>query len=223
MTAFAFDREQMPFGVARLPVDARGYVIPWFVDRRADKDGEPDFRVADSRKHKVAIRERRCWVCGLPIRNPEFAFVAGPMCGINRASSEPPCHIECARWSAKACPFLSFPKRVRDEVGLPENRTIAGVAIKRNPGVVMVWICRNYQTYRAGGLMFEIGEPSAVEWFAEGRTATRDEVLQSIATGIPILVKEANKEGPDALAALARMTLDFKRWIPAPEATHAEA
>ena len=215
MTAFAFDRSQMPFGIGRLPVDGRGYVVPWFVDRRADRGSQPDFRVADARKQKKAIQERRCWVCGLPIREPDFAFVAGPMCGVNRTSAEPPTHVECARWSARACPFLSFPKRVRDEVGLPVNRTVAGVGILRNPGVVMVWICRTYQTYRAGGVLFEIGEPSAVEWVCEGREATRSEVMESVRTGLPLLAAEANKEGPEAFRALTRMSRDFSKWIPA--------
>jgi hypothetical protein len=137
----------MPTGIALLHTDTRGFPVPWFVDRKAPlHNGNPDFRIMDGDRFKLALRERRCWVCGLPIRDDVFAFVAGPMCGINRTSAEPPCHVACARWSARACPFLSFPKRTRDSTGLPGDASMAGLGITRNPGVAMLWLCSTYET-----------------------------------------------------------------------------
>lgn len=211
-SGFAFDRAGMPFGIARLKVDARGFAVPWFVDRRADRpDGEPDFRVMDPRRQKLAIKERRCWVCGLPIREKFFAFVVGPMCGVNRVSSEPPCHLACARWSARACPFLSHPKRIRDETNMPPNPSMAGVGIPRNPGVALLWICRAYKTFHHNGVLFDLGDPVAVEWIAEGREATRAEVMQSVVDGLPALRNMALMDGPDAIAELDGQIARFYR------------
>lgn len=177
----------LPSRMRRLPVDHRGFPVPWFV---AWIDGVPSFPVADGRKFNVAWKEGRCWVCGGHLGRVK-AFVVGPMCAVNRTSSEPPSHLECARFSARNCPFLIKPrmKRVGEEnlpCGVEEP---AGTMIRRNPGAALVW-----QTLRAsrwadgrGGHLFDIGKPHAVEWFAEGQAASREEVLESIRTGLPLL------------------------------------
>jgi hypothetical protein len=184
---FPFNRATMPVGIARLSVDTRGYPVPWFVDKAAPYiNGNPDFRIMDGAHLKLAIREKRCWVCGMKLGAGAFAFLAGPMCGVNRTTAEPPSHIECAQWSAVACPFMSHPKRVRDVRDLPPGQ-MAGVGILRNPGVAMVWVCDAYETWRPpnGGVLFELGEPSRVEWVREGREATRGEIMESVETGLP--------------------------------------
>jgi hypothetical protein len=220
MTAFALQREHMPPGIFARPVDARGYVIPWFVDRRAPKrpDGNPDFRIMDGKRLELAIDEHRCWVCGwrIPQRVP-FAFLAGPMCGINRISAEPPSHVDCARWSARACPFLSFPKRQRDEDGMPAERKMAGVGILRNPGVAMVWICTSYALLRQGGWLFSLGDPQSVEWVREGRDATHAEVLESVRTGLPFLQHAAEQDGAEAVEALLDQIAAFMPLLPPEE------
>lgn len=218
---FAFDREQMPPGVQRLPTDTRGYVVPWFVDKAAPKvNGNPDFRIMDGAHLKVAIRERRCWVCGGRLMTKSGSFVAGPMCGINRTNAEPPCHAECARWSAMACPFLSHPKRLRDERDLPPSRSQAGVGIKRNPGVTMVWTSDSYSTWRppSGGVLFDLGEPLSVEWFCQGRQATRPEVMESVETGLPLLLRPAAEQSANACFELGRMTERFLALLPSADA-----
>jgi hypothetical protein len=72
----------------------------------------------------------------------------------------------------------------------------AGHMIKRNPGVSLLWTTRSYRPFRdgSGGILFRVGEPSQVEWFAEGRLATRAEVEESVRTGLPAL--EELTEGP---------------------------
>ena len=66
----------MPHGVKNLPVDPiRGYPVPWFVGWI---DGKPEFRCMDPAKLKLAITERRCWVCGERLDN-RATFVIGPM------------------------------------------------------------------------------------------------------------------------------------------------
>src|SRR5262245_16843374 len=89
----------------------------------------------------------------------------------------------------------------------------AGVMIRRNPGVALIWITGGYKIFRAdGGTLFRIGSPEHVRFFAEGRPATRDEVMASIDTGLPALREIAERQGPEAVIALdheirAAMTL----------------
>jgi hypothetical protein len=215
-----YDMAEMPASMQRLPTTSKGIPIPWFVDRRAPlKDGEADFRIMDGGHLKTAIREKRCWVCGGRIVHGHGVFVAGPMCGINRTSAEPPCHHDCAVWSIRACPFLSQPKRIRDERDMPEGHFVTGVGITRNPGVSMLWHTKGYKTYRPDalrvGVLFELGEPLVVEWWREGRLATRAEVMESIGTGLPILLNEAAKEGAVACMELGRMVERFMHVVPA--------
>jgi hypothetical protein len=129
------------------------------------------------------------------------------MCAVNRVISEPPQHFECAEFSAKSCPFLSQPRMRRNERDLPEARVeAAGLGIKRNPGVACVWVTRDYQVMRphigAKGILFQIGDPLGVNWYAHGRAATRAEVFASIESGFPFLRDLADREGAEAVAAL---------------------
>ena len=176
-----------PDRIARLPVSAKGFPIPWFV---ATIEGVPDFRVIGRGKMQQAWRQKLCWVCGAPLgRN--LAMTLGPMCLVNRTISEPPAHKECAVYSCLACPFLSNPAMRRHEAGLPEDRVEApGFGIKRNPGAMAVWMTRGVRPFRAydgSGTLFTFDDPTEVLWFSRGREATRDEVLHSINTGLPIL------------------------------------
>ncbi len=136
------------------------------------------------------------------------------MCGINRNSAEPPCHIDCARWSARSCPFLSQPKRIRDDRDLPPGQ-MAGVGILRNPGVTMLWTCEGYDKHReASGLLFGLHDPVSVEWVREGREATRAEVMESVETGLPLLLRQAVKDGAEGCFELGRMTERFLAFLP---------
>lgn len=202
----------MPARIARLPRDHRGFPVPWFVqwfDGETPTDfgvGTPDFRVADQRKLVAAIKRKLCWVCGEPT-GIHMAFTIGPMCAVNRVISEPPQHFQCAEFSAKGCPFLSQPRMRRNEKDLPtEKIDAAGMGLKRNPGVACVWVTRSYRLFKPEmgnpGVLFELGNPEAVHWYARGREATRAEVWESIESGFPALQELAEKQGSDAVKAL---------------------
>lgn len=195
----------LPPKMARLPIDKRGFPVPYFV---ALINGEPDHRIADPRAMKACVEQNRCWLCGGPLGRFK-AFVIGPMCAVARTVAEPPSHLECATYAAMACPFLSRPNMRRREANIPEARhEAAGTPIMRNPGAVGVWVTTQHSVFRSQqgnkGLLFDIGEPHALYWYAEGRPATRDEVEHSITTGLPILYEEAKKDGDDGLLDLAR-------------------
>lgn len=183
------DEVPMPARIRVLPRNKAGYPIPWFV---ADIDGERDFRIADASKMMTAVRQRLCWLCGIRMK-PEVAFVIGPMCAVNRISSEPPCHPQCARYAAMVCPFLTTPEMRRREGGKPDDLIpVAGKMIARNPGVALVWHTRDHVAFRApmgnDGILFDIGQPLRTDWFSRGRPATREEVITSIDTGLPALL-----------------------------------
>jgi len=210
----------LPARIAALPVH-RGYPVPWFVQWMRDGqgtdpgDGEPEFRIMDSRKLARAVLEHRCWVCGDRL-GARRAYTVGPMCAVNRTSAEPPSHRECAIFSAVACPFLSRPHMRRREAGRPEEAVKpAGDMIERNPGVALVWITRGTRTKRDpdGGILFDIGDPLEVLWYAEGRPATRAEVLASIESGLPLLAEVAAEEGAEKV--LARMAERALALVPA--------
>lgn len=202
-----------PPRVAALPIDKRGYPIPYFV---GENNGELDFRVTNAKHVASCIKQDLCWVCGQRLFE-EKVFVIGPMCSINRVSSEPPSHRECAIWSAVNCPFLSKPHMVRREDGMPDwsQNKVGGSPIKRNPGVTLVWYTKSFRVIRVGkGILWNLASPFRWEWFCEGRTATREEVMFSIQSGFPILEAEAEKQGRDAIVQLKKDTLASLRYLP---------
>lgn len=190
----------IPDRMKNLPISPNGFPTPWFV---ASVNGERDFRVADPDKMVQAVNYKRCWICGQTM-GVYKAFTIGPMCAVNRNTAEPPEHLECAEYSVRACPFLSRPRMRRNTADMPEGtKNPAGIMLDRNPGAVCIWITKSYRVTRDGtGVLFTIGDPERVMWFAEGRTATRDEVWASISSGLPLLEAEARKDGADALAEL---------------------
>lgn len=205
---------ELPPYIATLPVEGRGYPVPWFVSKL---DGEWEFRAVDPRKIEEAHERGLCWICGKRIAlGVSRAFVIGPMCAVNRISAEPPSHLSCARFAVAACPFLTKPMAKRRPMGDEHAHGVpAGIMIERNPGVTLIWLCRTYRTQREpGGLLFRIGPPLRLEWYAEGRAATRAEVLASVDSGTPILRRQAEQDGPAALALLDTLLARAQRLLP---------
>lgn len=176
---------EIPFRMRHLPRDKHHHVVPWFV---AWIDGQPDFRIIRENGIHQAIRDHTCWLCGKPMGR-YTAFVIGPMCAVNRVTAEPGSHLDCALYAAQVCPFLANPRMQRRENGVEDAIVPAGVSIRRNPGVALVWVSRTWRTFPdgTGGVLIDVSQPESVHWFAEGRPATRAEVLASIDSGLPIL------------------------------------
>jgi hypothetical protein len=204
----------MPKRIARLPVSSRGFPVPWFV---AHVNGDWDFRVIAPGKTVQAIRQKRCWICG-DVLGSYLCFVVGPMCTVSRTSAEPPSHAECGQYAAIACPFLTNPRMRRNEKDMhPDKIDAPGQMILRNPGVTALWITKSYRLFNDGndGVLIEMGDPTNVTWYAEGRPATRAEVDESMRTGMPALDKAAQAEGADAVASLSKYVESAKRYLPA--------
>lgn len=198
--------EPLPARMMKLKV-CRGWPVPWFVPW---VNGVPEFHFASKEARQVALKQRLCWVCGETFgvahpRGPSlYTFVVGPMCGVNRVTAEPPCHKLCARWSARNCPFLSKPWMERRDQNIGINP--GGFMIERNPGVTLLWTTATWHVLpdSNGGSLISMGHPNNVEWYKLGRLATRAEVEQGIAEGLPILEKVAAEEDGDKFGGLAK-------------------
>lgn len=205
----------MPARMRKLPLTEMGFPTLWFAEI---VNGKPDLRVMSGQKMVRAIKEKRCWLCGEPLGIYK-AFVIGPMCTISRTTQEPPSHYDCALYAVKACPFLTRPNRERNERGIEnEEKVMIGYGLKRNPGVTAIWVSRSYKTWRPpmGGVLMTVGEPWKVEWWAEGRPATRQEVMASIESGSPVLWKLADEDPrPGAHEALQAQIKAAEQYLPA--------
>jgi hypothetical protein len=182
----------LPNNMKGLPLDHRGFPIPFFV---AYVDEKPNFNIADARKVGICWSKKLCWVCGKPMGAYQ-SFVIGPMCSINKVSSEPPSHLTCCEWSVKHCPFLTRP-RMRRNPHAPEGVVKpGGIMIDRNPGVSLIWSSKTASVFKtATGPLFDVGEPTAMPtWWKEGRPATRAEVIESIDSGIGTLLDACSSE-----------------------------
>lgn len=150
------------------------------------KTMRPEFRAADGDKWQLAIRNNLCWVCGQRLGS-YLAFVIGPMCE----------------------------NEVVNEELIKAHSP--GLAITRQPGVVLIWVTRSYQLFRdqKGGRLIEVGDPLRAEWYSHGRQATREEILASIESGMPILKQSAEEDGIAAIEELDRRRHELSRLLPA--------
>jgi hypothetical protein len=204
---------ELPERMRGLKVNDQGFVVPWFVPY---VDGKPDFRCMSGERMAIAVRLKRCWMCGQPL-GKFMTFAIGSMCIVNRNIAEPPSHLACVEYAVRACPFLSQPRMRRNEKDLPEDGHVAGIGLKRNPGVTALWTTLSYRVYRApnGGALFSLGDPEHIEFYAEGRRATREEILASMESGLPLLMEPAEAEGPEAVAELTAMYAKAMELVPA--------
>jgi len=210
-----FDPKDLPINMRELPLDKRGFPVPWFV---AWIDGEWDFRVIRPGGIDIALRRDTCWLCGRALGRLRV-FAVGPMCTVNRITSEPPSHPECARFAVVACPFLSNPKAKRPDKPSPADVKVAGTMLPHNPGVTALWATdrQRLRTFPAGdGFLIELPRPEWVEWWTEGRKASRDDVDQAMVSGLPNLEKLAVQQGSAAIQELAMLAEQAKRYFPEP-------
>lgn len=95
--------EDIPEHMKHLPLDERGYPIPYFVPI---VDGKPNFKYQDPKKKPICRKYKKCHICGGHLLAKSFWFISGPIGLRNRVSSDEPMHEECARFSLNFCPHL---------------------------------------------------------------------------------------------------------------------
>jgi len=213
--------DEMPSRMRQLRRDEVGRPVPFFA---AEVDGKHDFRLMDAEALITAIKDELCFVCGQRLNRsryttgPRGTFVVGPMCVVNRISAEPPNHADCARWSARACPFLTKPLKERRDSNLPEGVTAgeaAGFMIERNPGVTALVSSERWRVFEAPmgghGLLFQF-HIEHVNFMTAGRESTIEEVLWSMETGLPALMNMAREDG--GMQSLGRKVRTALRLFP---------
>jgi len=109
---------------------------------------------------------------------------------------------------------------VRRTAGMEEAES-SGIMIERNPGVSLIWISKSYKVWSPGPgqVLLTVGEPLELSFWCEGRAATRDEILHSVETGLPLLREtlqlEKESERDRAASELQQQIDNFMRLIPA--------
>ena len=98
---------------------------------------------------------------------------------------------------------------VRRENNLPEEaKQPTGFHIARNPGAMCLWTTHSFRLFFAKPgdkvPLITVGDPEAVEWWANGQPATRAQVEESVRTGLPLLEDAARLTGAAGLNQLAR-------------------
>lgn len=172
-----------PREIARLPVDPRGYPIPWFV---AYFNGKPDFRVPDPQKVLKAMKQQRCYICGGPLGTRK-TFVFGPASVIQYIAGEPPSHLTCAVYAVQVCPWLALPRARRRESNMPDLSQLpvsvsdGKYMIQTNPGISALTTVKRYAigSNADGSLLLHLDGVESVEWWRERRLATRAEVASA--------------------------------------------
>jgi hypothetical protein len=161
--------------MSSLPKDENGRPVPWFA---AEVDGKPDIQTVRPGGMQEALQFKLCFLCGKSLGR-YAAFMLGPMSLLNRIAAEPPCHRDCAQYAA-----------------------MAGLSPRRASGLELVWVTRRWYMIRDanGQPLFDVGSPDQTYWYADGREAGRDDILESLDSGMPPLRKTAADNGP--LAAL---------------------
>jgi hypothetical protein len=205
----------MPLRIAMLPRDHRGYPVPHFVQWI---DGKPEFPLFDPLKWKRCVGRHECWVCGQPLGR-WFAFTVGPMCIINRISSEPPSHRECVEYAAQVCPFIINPAMRRvptDRFG--EVKPAGGKMDEGNPGTMALWITRKYEVFGTKtGPLIKMGDANELHWFRRGRRATPQEAADAFEVGAAKLIKVADTEaGEPAVIECVRLVIAARKLLPDP-------
>jgi len=160
----------VPERIKRLPLDENGSPILYFM-KYVTK--EPDARSTDAKKFERLWKQDLCWICGDRLgQYRAFVITAGN--ALTRTTTEPPNHKECATWAAQHRPFLA------------------------SPDCAGVWITKGYTVFKwhrpPFPMLITMGNPEHVEWWIDGRAATREEIIESVKRGMPPLQDLANTE-----------------------------
>lgn len=168
-----------------------GFVVPYFVawfigqeqtDERTP-EAKPDFRVTDMRRANICRQRNMCWICGKQLGTFKW-FVFGPASALGRVSTEPPSHRDCAHYAVQTCPYLLHAGRsLAPLTNVPPDTHVFDIE-PEHPGVSVLWAAKGYDLEPVdpsrGIFYFTPHEPDVVEFWYEGRRATREEITSAI-------------------------------------------
>lgn len=130
----------------------------------------------------IALNEKRCFFCGEKLGS-YFAFVIGSISTILRTYPQPPAHRLCALYAALAA---------------------EGTLLRRTSSISAVWLTQGYkpEALPDGRTRIQLGDPTEVLWFKQGREATEAEITEELETAYALLLDTAKAEGDRAVEAL---------------------
>lgn len=188
MTALLKGLPSLPPRMRTLPRDADGQPIPYLLTQVATKfESElgPDLVLT------TLCERKHCWICGEQLGR-YAAFAGEPLTSVTRVSRTPPAHHDCAKYAAMT--------------GLMQPKSLK---------VSLVWVTRTYDVQTtANGHVFVVGDAEQAFWFADGRSATREEVTAAMQEGLPDLYEIAKRGGDAALAGIDLQVARASRQFP---------
>lgn len=97
---------KIPPIMQKLPLDARGYPIPYVV--LYDDKGCPHFKINDDKKVKECADKNLCTVCGTKMDRTSMWLIGGPGSAFHPRGMfvETPVHRDCGLYSLQTCPYL---------------------------------------------------------------------------------------------------------------------
>lgn len=165
-----------------------GYIVPYFVCWYLGREpvhertpgAVPSFQTVDAVRAIHCRRQRLCWICGKQIGTYKW-FVFGPAGVVAQQSVEPPSHMDCAHYAVQVCPFMLNPnKHIRVNRPLRESEQVTPDLSTHNPGVSVLWVTKTFLPVpidpKNGVYRYDVGEPEMIEYWREGRKATRAEI-----------------------------------------------
>jgi len=136
----------------------------------------------------TAIAFNKCWICKEALKGGvNHPFMTGPMCIVKSVCYDPPAHVECARRAAEAAGRLTALAFTRTYEITQDNMRMT---------------------------LFHFEKPIAIEWYQNGRRATRLEVMSGIEAGLAELRPFMELQPEHAQAAFERDVNRAMKFIP---------
>lgn len=106
------NKVKIPERMSSLPLDERGYPIPFIVFR--DDNNKPHFTINDEYKRLSIIKQDRCPICGEKLLRGRW-FVGGPLSAFHPEGLylDSGMHHECMNYAMQVCPYLAAPKYLK--------------------------------------------------------------------------------------------------------------
>jgi hypothetical protein len=127
-----------------LPLDARGYPVPYVVE--CDISGKPLFIVNSAERNAICIHRKLCPICGERLTK-ELWYVGGPQSALHPQGCylDSAMHHECMAYALQVCPYLAMSRSAaRDAVidklqtRLPEVKLLVDPTIDMRTPVVFM-------------------------------------------------------------------------------------
>ena len=166
------------------------YFVAWYRDKRHVDEREPgavpSFPTIDKDREALCRRRSYCWICGKKL-GAFKAFVVGPLAALQRISSEPPSHRECAVYAVQVCPFMVGGHDMREDP-IHEGQDVIEEMSPKNEQLNVIWICRDYTLTpldpSRGMFIYQMGDPVGVLVYHRGQPATLAQTMERVRSAI---------------------------------------